>query len=129
MSRERLKMFASGIFYSKLSYCLPVYGNVFGLEKYKEENSRYTSFTISDNSKLQVLQNKMNRLLTGADKYTSTADLLVRTNSLSIQQMIAFQTIMMTYKIMKTKKPTYLSNKLIKKNHQLYLRGAAQNLI
>ena len=73
MSRKRLQLFASGLFYSKLSYCLPVFGNVFGLHKYKEENSRYSSFTISDNNKLQVLQNKMNRLLTGAHRYTSTA--------------------------------------------------------
>ena len=32
MSRERLTSFSSGIFYSKLSYCLPVFGNIFGLE-------------------------------------------------------------------------------------------------
>ena len=36
MSKSRLGQFAFGIFYSKLSYCLPVFGNVFGLEKYKE---------------------------------------------------------------------------------------------
>ena len=35
MSRERLKLFSHGIFYSKLSYCLPVFGNVFGLHKYR----------------------------------------------------------------------------------------------
>ena len=56
MSLERLKLFAAGIFYSKLSYCLPVFGNVFRLDdRYKEDNSRYTSFTTSDNNKLQVL--------------------------------------------------------------------------
>ena len=52
MSQQRLKLFASGIFYSKLSYCLPVFGNVFGLDKYKETNSKYTSFPTSDNNKL-----------------------------------------------------------------------------
>ena len=31
MSQERLKLFASGLFYSTLSYCLPVFGNVYGL--------------------------------------------------------------------------------------------------
>ena len=40
MSQERLALFASGIFYSKLSYCLPVFGNVLGLDKYKEENNK-----------------------------------------------------------------------------------------
>ena len=29
MSLERLKLFAAGIFYSKLSYCLPVFGNAY----------------------------------------------------------------------------------------------------
>ena len=69
MSKERLKLFASGIFYSKLSYCLPVFGNVFGLEKYKEENNRYTSYTMADNHNLQVLQNKLNRLIIDVLEY------------------------------------------------------------
>ena len=74
MSKEKLKYFSSGIFYSKLIYCLPVFGNIFGLDKYKEENRRYFSFTIKDNNNLQVLQNKLNRLLLGADYTTSTSD-------------------------------------------------------
>ena len=112
MSKKRLRLFASGIFYSKLNYCLPVFGNVFGLDKYKEENNRYTSYTMADNNSLQVLQNKLNRLLTGSPYNTPTIELLQQTNSLSIQQMIAFQTIVMTFKILKSKKPSYLSNKI-----------------
>ena len=114
MSKERLKLFSSGIFYSKLSYCLPVFGNVLGLEMYKEENSRYTSFTSGDNNKLQVLQNKVNRMLTDADKRTPTSGLLERTDSLSNQQMIAFQTMVMMQKILVNKKPSYLANKIQK---------------
>ena len=76
MSNENLKYFASGIFYSKLNYCLPVFGNVFGLEDYKEDNSRYQSYTVKDNQNLQVLQNKLNRVLLHADKNTSTEQLL-----------------------------------------------------
>ena len=41
MSQVMLKLFASGLFYSTLSYCLPVFGNVVGLEKYKEVNNKY----------------------------------------------------------------------------------------
>ena len=70
MSKARLRVFASGIFYSKLQYCLPVFGNVFGLEKYRDINNKYTSFTKSDNNRLQVLQNsnepKLNRFKTDA---------------------------------------------------------------
>ena len=54
MSKEKLKYFSSGIFYSKLNYCLPVFGNIFGLDKYKEENRTYFSITIKDNNNLQV---------------------------------------------------------------------------
>ena len=61
MPKQRLKNFASGLFYSVMSYCLPVFGNVFGLATYKEKNSRYSSFTFNDNHQLQVLQNKVNR--------------------------------------------------------------------
>ena len=52
MSKEKLGYFSSGIFYSKLSYCLPVFGNIFGLDNYKEENRRYFSFTVKDNHNL-----------------------------------------------------------------------------
>ena len=123
MSRERLRLFASGIFYSKLSYCLPVFGNVFGLDKYKETNSKYTSFTVSDNRKLQVLQNSLNRLLTGAEYNTPTLELLKQSDSLSVQQMIAFQTMVMTYKILKSRKPSYLANKMKVRNDNRNLRG------
>ena len=37
MSRVKLKFFSIGIFYSKLSYYLPVFENGFGLNQYKEE--------------------------------------------------------------------------------------------
>ena len=85
MPKEKLKSFVSGIFYSKISYCLPVFGNVFSLDDYKETNSRYTSFTTKDNNNLQVLQNKVCRLLVDADFSTPTAELLEATDSLSVQ--------------------------------------------
>ena len=125
MSKQRLKQFASGIFYSKLSYCLPVFGNVLGLEEYKEENNRYTSYTTSDNHRLQVIQNKVNRLLTGARYDTPTSELLKKTDSLSVQQMIAFQTILMTFKIQKFKKPVYLAERLEIRPSIRNLRGGA----
>ena len=128
MSKSRLAQFAFGIFYSKLSYCLPVFGNVFGLEKYKETNSRYTSFTVADSNRLQVLQNKVNRLLTGAKYNTPTIDLLEETNSLSIQQMIAFQTTMMTYKILKSRKPTYLAKRMKENSGNINLRGRSNSV-
>ena len=123
MSKEKLKYFASGIFYSKLNYCLPVFGNVFSLDRYKQERNRYTSFTKTDNSRLQVLQNKLNRLLLDARYDTPTSQLLEETDSLSIQQMIAYQTAVMAHKIVKTKKPEYLASKIQERNVYGGLRG------
>ena len=121
MSREKLQYFANGIFYSKLNYCLAVFGNVFGLDKFKEENNRYTSFTKYDNHRLQTLQNQLNRVLVNAARNTPTSELLEATNSLSIQQLIAYQTVLMAHKITKSGKPVYLHKKLqvIKSAHSL----------
>ena len=112
MSKDKLRYFCSGIFYSKLSYCLPVFGNIFGLDTYKEENRKYFSFTVKDNNTLQTLQNKLNRLLLNARYNTPTADLLEQTGSLSIHQMVAYQTAVSTYKIIKSGKPSYIANKM-----------------
>ena len=125
MPREKLQYFANGIFYSKLNYCLAVYGNVFGLDHFKEENSRSTSFTRTDNQRLQTIQNKLNRVLTNSDQNTPTSELLEATSSLSIQQLIAYQTVLMAYKINQSKKPTYLYQKLQKTKSAHNLRGRA----
>ena len=99
-----------------LSYCLPVFGNIFGLDTYKEENRRYSSFTVQDNNKLQTLQNKLNKMLLDADYNTPTADLLQQTSSLSIHQMVAYQTAVTTYKIVKSGKPSYIADKMRQRN-------------
>ena len=112
MSKDKLKYFSAGIFYSKLSYCLPVFGNIFGLDTFKEENRRYYSFTVKRNANLQVLQNKLNKLLTNSDYNTPTVDLLEQTDALSVHQMIAYQTGVATYKVVKSGKPSYIASKL-----------------
>ena len=43
MSRQRLRIFAEGIFYSTIKYCTQIYGNVFGFETYKVGGSWYSS--------------------------------------------------------------------------------------
>ena len=122
MSRENLEYFANGLFYSKLNYCLPVFGNVFGLESYKEENTRYQSYTVKDNKSLQVLQNKLNRLLLRADYNTPTEQLLEDTGSLSVQQMIGYHSAVLAYKIVSTGKPEYLAKRLKQRKEGVNLR-------
>ena len=67
---------------------------------------------MKDNANLQVLQNKMNKLLTNSDYNTPTVDLLEQTDSLSVHQMIAYQTAVATYKVVKSGTPSYIASKL-----------------
>ena len=97
-----LGFFANGMFYSKLIYCLPMYGNVIGMEQYKEENSSHQRFTASDNQRLQVLQTKLNRLLLGAKYDTPTETLLRETRSLSVQQLMAYHSSLLMHKMVQT---------------------------
>ena len=125
---EKLKYFANGIFYSKLSYCLAVFGNVFGLQQYKDGQTKYVNYTTRDNNKLQVLQNRLNRILTRSKLRTPTEDLLNMTHSLSVQQMIAQQTLVMIYKILQISKPAYLANKIKYDTNQHNLRTKGRSL-
>ena len=76
----------------------------------------YFSFTVKDNNNLQVLQNKLNKLLLDADHNTPTADLLEQTGSLSVHKMVAYQSAVSTYKIVKTGKPKFIAEKMSKRN-------------
>ena len=129
MGKEKLRYFASGLFYSKLSYCLPVFGNIFSQDTYKSENRRYLSFTVKDNNNLQVLQNKLNKLLLNAENSTPTADLLQQTGSLSIHQMVAYQTAVSTYKIVKSGKPSYIAAKMKVRELNLNTRRGVGRII
>ena len=76
---------------------------------------KFTKFPVSKPQsvkKLQVLQNSVNRLITGARQGTATTDLLDNTNSLSVQQMVAYYTLIMVHKITLTGKPDYLAKRL-----------------
>ena len=68
--------------------------------------------TVADCNRLQVVQNNVMRILTGARMRTSTKDLLAETKSLSVHQMIAYTTLMMVFNVMEYGKPEYLAKKL-----------------
>ena len=38
MPKDKLRTFAEGLFFSLVNYCIEVYGNVWGLETYDEED-------------------------------------------------------------------------------------------
>ena len=56
-SKKTFKMIAQGIFYSKMSYCFPLFLNTWGLDHYRDGSSRNSSLMKKDLYKLQVLQN------------------------------------------------------------------------
>ena len=66
---------------------------------------------MSDNHQLQVIQNNLNRMLTQSKRCTPTEELCRLTDSLSIQQTIAYSTLTTAFKILSTKKPDFLYRK------------------
>ena len=110
--KENFKRISSGIFYSKLLYCLQVFSHVWGLQNLDEESRRFQAYTKSDHKKLQVLQNKVLRLKSGLPFRSSTRDLLQATGDLSVQQLAAYSTLVTAKKAMVTQHPSYLASKL-----------------
>ena len=109
---SKFKMLCQGIFYSKILYCLQVFGNVWGLDGYNELPRRNTSFTREDARKLQVLQNSVCRLLTGLGFDTPTSELVKACGELSIHQLIAYHTLVTVFKVKLSEKPHYLNSRL-----------------
>ena len=66
-----------------------------------------TAFRREDNRKLQVLMNKVLRLLTKRGRETPTSVLCQDTGMLSVHQKAAFSVICSIYKTLKNRKPTY----------------------
>ena len=125
-SKQKLKMFASSIFYSKLYYCFPLIASLWGLDEYNDKESKSISMTKDHTRKLQVLQNKVCRLLLPRkeqiqcriqNQSMSTEDLLKSVGEMSIHQYGAFSTIMLAKKIITSGYPKYLANRLETKNN------------
>ena len=116
-SKKKLKVLAQGLFYSKLSYCLPLFMNTWGLDNYRDGETRTTSCTKEDIRKIQVLQNQVARLLVNKRDLQgkvniSTVELLNLSGDLSVHQLGALRTVNLTKKIMMTQKPSYLARRL-----------------
>ena len=94
-------------FFSLLNYCIEVYGNVWGLTTYDDETRKSTAFTKEDNSKLQILVNKVLRSLTGLDRDTPVAVLHATSGQLSVQQRTAMFTLVSVHKSIQKKQPIY----------------------
>ena len=120
MPRDRLKILAEGIFFSTLNYCIPVYGNVWGLTEYSANKS--TAFTKDDNRKLQVLVNKVLRSLTGLPYDTPVSQLVAASGQLSVHQRTAYHTLTSMYKTIKSGLPRYSRDRLEESRAQTKFR-------
>ena len=81
---DKFIMLTNGIFYSKLNFCLALYGNVFGLDTMRDTETRFNAFTKANLQALQVLQNKLLRMISSSTYDTPVTQLLQMTGSVSI---------------------------------------------
>ena len=104
----RFKQITSGLFTSKLCYCLNLWGGIWDIPgSYNEQQWNRTTITKKDMNRLQVLQNKVMRIQTSDSFRTPTSTLLQKTRQLSIHQMVAYHTAVQTYNIEKNRAPRY----------------------
>ena len=106
MPRDRLLVFAEGMFFSLLNYCIEVYGNVWGLNSYDERNRTSRAFRKEDNRRLQILVNEVLRCVTGLDRYASSSALAMASRQLSVHQRTALFTLTSVHKTLTSKKPS-----------------------
>ena len=104
---DKYKSTISGLFLSKLSYCITVWGAVWNIPGEMNESKVKTSMSKDDIRRLQVLHNKCMRLQTRKDRSTPTTTLLQLTNSLSVHQMIAHKSLVQTYNVQLNQAPKY----------------------
>ena len=107
----RIQAIANGLFYSKLIYCLQVYGNVWGLDTLDEVERRSISFTKLHCRILQILQNKILRIITKQNYETPVQQLLQKSGHMSVHQLIAYLTLLTVFKAIRRQEPVYLGNK------------------
>ena len=94
-SLKTRKMIANGVFMSKLSYLISVWG---GCEGYLVRS-------------LQVIQNKVARVVTKKPWSTPTSILLSQCGWLSVRQLAMYHTVLLVYKVLKqTGSPRYISS-------------------
>ena len=83
------KLIANGIFLSKLSYLIALWGGC-NLDLLKS---------------LQILQNRAARIVTKLDWKTSTAVILSQCGWLSVNQLVVYHSVVMVFKVLQNKQP------------------------
>merc|ERR1711954_195671 len=97
---QTLKIITEGWFNSVLAYCLPLFGGC----------------DVSDMNDLQVLQNKVARLITFSESRTPRIHMFEKLQWLSVNQLIFYHTVLTVYRIRQSEEPEYLASKLTMDN-------------
>ena len=94
MPAARFRSLVNGLWMSKLLYGITVWGIT---NDYDKDARNHTAMTREDSIKLQVAENSVMRLMTGLDYRSSTQELLKKSNLLSVNQLIAYHTLVQVY--------------------------------
>ena len=97
---ETLKIISQGWFNSVLIYCLPLFGGC----------------NDSDLNDLQVLQNKIGRLITKSRYETRRTEIFERLQWLTVRQQIVYHTVLTIQKIRQSNEPEFLASKFKRDN-------------
>ena len=119
MPITRLRTVMEGLFSSKLSYGITVWGRIWNIPGSLDVDASTRaspSITKDDLRKIQVLQNKCLRIVTNSDYRTPTSELLKKTNMLSVHQQMAQLSLSQVYSIYSTKLPAYHYQRLFSNN-------------
>lgn len=111
MKPKQFNSVSNGLFTSKMTYGIQVFGNVWGTKTMDVATRKFYSFTKEDNRRLQVLQNKLLRMKSSLGMETSTEALVQKCDELSVQQLTAYHTLMTVFKAVRFRKPFYLASK------------------
>ena len=109
---QRLTMIVDGLFLLKLRYCLPLFGTVFGLPTLQDGEQRQTAFTKHNLHQLQIIQNKIMRILTHQGFDTPVTQLLSESGMLSVNQLVAYSKVVVVFKVLQSGQPGYFSDRL-----------------
>ena len=101
MSRSTKKNIVEGVFNSVLCYCIPLFG---GCNK-------------ADLNLLQIQQNRAAQCVLNLPPRTSRSVLFDKLGWLTVEQLIAYHTLITVYKIRMKREPEYLAGSLLRDNH------------
>lgn len=112
-SKAMMRSFVPAMIISKITYALPLIGSLLGLGGYNTLEPQKTSFRKQDILRLQSIQRTAMIMTLPTSPHLQnqpTIDLLNETGCLSVHQLIAYTTMALTFRIMKSGRPPNLTH-------------------